>query len=87
MKLVDKFLKALKTDKNTFLTYILTLITVYIIIDRLTEYLLILTTGVATTYWGPIQYAIAFAFPVFAFLFSMSSKFIKSDIDRISIFI
>jgi len=86
MKLVDKFLKALKTDKNTFLTYILTLITVYIIIDRLTEYLLILTTGVATTYWGPIQYAIAFAFPVFAFLFSMSSKFIKSDIDKLGWF-
>ena len=82
MKLLDKFLKKLNTDRNTFFTYILTLLTIYILVDRLTEFLLIVFTGVASSYWGPIRYTFAFACPVFAFLFSMSSKFIKSDDDK-----
>ncbi len=86
MKGFDKFLKALKTDRNTFFTYILSLISVYLIVDRLVEFLLIVFTGVASNYWGPITYAIAFAFPVFAFLFSMGSKFIKCDDDKLGWF-
>ena len=82
MKLLDKLLKKLNTDRNTFFTYILTLITIYILVDRLTEFFLIVFTGVASSYWGPIRYTIAFACPVFAFLFAMSSKFIKSDDDK-----
>ena len=83
MKVLDKFLKFLKTDRNTFFTYILTLASIYIIVDRLVEFLLILFTGVASVYWGPIQYAIAFLFPIFAFLFSSSSKFITCDDDNL----
>ena len=41
MKLLDKFLKILKTDRNTFLTYVLTLISFYLVIDRLIEILFI----------------------------------------------
>lgn len=86
MKLFDKLLKVLKTDRNTFLTYVLVLCSIYILVDRLTEFLLILITGVATNYWGPIQYAFGFAVPVFAFLFSMSSKYIKCDDDKLGWF-
>ena len=86
MKLFDNFLKKLKTDRNTFFTYLLTLISIFIIFDRLVEFLLIVFTGVASNYWGPIKYTIAFVFPVFAFLFSMSSKFIKSDSDKLGWF-
>ena len=86
MKIFDRFLGKLKTDRNTFFTYLLTLISVFIIFDRLIEFLLIVFTGVASNYWGPIKYAIAFVFPVFAFLFSMSSKFIKSDNDKLGWF-
>ena len=39
MKLIDKFLKKLNTSRNTFATYILTLISIYITIDRLVEIL------------------------------------------------
>ena len=39
MKVLDKFLKFLKTDRNTFFTYILTLASIYIIVDRLVEFL------------------------------------------------
>ena len=39
MKLFDKFLKKLKTNRNTFLTYILTLISIYILVDRVVELL------------------------------------------------
>ena len=86
MKILDKFLKWLKTDRNTFFTYLLSLITIFILIDRLVEFLLIVFTGVASFYWGPITYAIALLCPVFAFLFSGSSKFIKSDDDKLKWF-
>ena len=86
MKALDKFLKVLKTDRNTFFAYILMLCSVYVIVDRVCEFLLILITGVASEYWGPIHYTIAFAFPVFAFLFGMSSKFIKGDTDKHKMF-
>lgn len=79
MKYIDKFLKFLKTDRNTFLTYILTLFTIYILVDRLVELLLLFFTGISVSYWGPIKYTLALACPVFAFLFSGSSSFAKSD--------
>ena len=44
MKILDKFLKFLQTDRNTFFTYVFSLITVYIVIDRLVEFLLIVFT-------------------------------------------
>ena len=86
MKIIDKFLKLLKTDRNTFLTYILTLITIYLTIDRVVEILLMIFTGVGCSYWGPIKYALAFACPIFAFLFSCSSKFAKSEETKLSFF-
>ncbi len=86
MKLIDKFLKLLKTDRNTFVTYILTLISAYILIDRIVELLFIIFTGVAYSYWGPIQYFLALACVAFAFFFSGGSKFAKADVDKLRIF-
>lgn len=83
MKLLDKFLKKLKTDRNTFFTYILTLISIYVIIDRVVEFLFIAFTGVAYTYWGPIQYGLGFISVIFAFQFSYASKLVNSDDDRL----
>ena len=77
MKYIDKFLKVLKTDRNTFATYILTLVSVYLAVDRLVEMLLMIFTGVSYAYWGPIEYTFALACPIFAFLFSGASKFAK----------
>ena len=79
LKVLDKLLKYLKTDRNTFFTYILTLITAYIVVDRVVEILLMVFTGIAVSYWGPIVYTLAVACPVFAFLFSCSSKYADSD--------
>ena len=79
LKLLDKLLKNLKTDRNTFFTYILTLITIYLVIDRFVDLLIMIFTGLPSSYWNPIQYTLAFACPVFAFLFSCSSKFVKSQ--------
>ena len=47
MKYIDKFLKMLKTSRNTFATYVLTLITVYLAVDRIVEILLMIFTGVS----------------------------------------
>ena len=69
----------LKTDRNTFLTYILSLVTLYLCVDRFIEMCFIFFTGVPVSYWGPIKYTIAMAFPVFAFLFSYGSKFVHSN--------
>ncbi len=79
MKYIDKFLKFLKTDRNTFLTYVLTLATLYILVDRVVELLFLFFTGISVSYWGPIKYTLALACPVFAFFFSGPSKFAKSD--------
>ena len=86
LKYIDKFLKFLKTDRNTFATYILTLISAYIIVDRLVELMFMIFTGVAYSYWGPIEYTLAFACVVFAFYFSFSSKFVKADVDKLRFF-
>ncbi len=86
MKYIDKFLKILKTDRNTFFTFVLTLLTAYIVIDRVVEMLILFFTGMSVSYWGPIAYTFALACPIFAFLFSYPSKFCKSDENKISFF-
>lgn len=86
MKYFDKFLKFLKTDRNTFLTYILTVITIYLAVDRLVEMMFMILSGVSVSYWGPFQYTLAIACPVFAFLFSGSSSFVKYDKLKLSFF-
>ena len=84
LKLLDKLLKKLKTDRNTFFTYILTLVTIYLVVDRFVNLLLMIFTGIASSYWNPIQYTLAFACPVFAFLFSCSSKYGKTQQVKVS---
>ena len=44
MKVIDKFLKKLHTTRNNFATYVLTLISLYLVVDRMTEILLIILT-------------------------------------------
>ena len=87
MKIIDKFLKKMNASRNTFVTYVLTLISVYIVVDRLVEMLFMIFTGVAASYWGPIQYTLAMACPVFAYLFSPSSEFATSKNMKITLFL
>ncbi|MDO5556096.1 MAG: hypothetical protein Q4G09_05625 [Clostridia bacterium] len=84
MRFIDKFLKVLKTDRNTFFTYVLTLFTAYVVIDRVSEMLILFFTGMSVSYWGPIKYTLAMACPIFAFTLSYPSKFCKSDNTKIS---
>ena len=86
MKYLDKLLKILKTDRNTFFTYIFTILTAYVVIDRFVELLFLCFTGMSVSIWGPIQYTLALACPVFAFLFSGSSSYAKSDLNKLSLF-
>ena len=86
MKLIDKLIKKLKTDRNTFFAYILTLITAYIVVDRVVELLFMCFTGMSVSYWGPIRYTIAMAFPAFAYAIAVPSKLAKSDEGKISFF-
>ena len=86
LKYIDKFLKFLKTDRNTFVTYILTLISAYVLIDRLVELMFMIFTGVSYSYWGPIEYTLAFVAVVCAFYFSFGSKFVKADVDKLRFF-
>ena len=86
MKFIDKFLKKLNTSRNTFATYILSLISIYLVVDRIVEMLLMVFTGVSFSYWGPIQYTLALACPLFAFLFSGKSEFASSSNQKVSIF-
>ena len=78
-KFLDKFLKVLKTDRNTFFTYVLTLISFYLCIDRVVEMLIMFFTGMSISYWGPLTYTFAIACPFFAFFLSFASKFAKGN--------
>ena len=75
MKLIDGLLKKLNVSRNTFFTFILTLISFYICIDRIVEMLLLIFTGVSTAYWGPFKYSLALICPALAFAFSPKSSF------------
>ena len=86
MKLIDKLLKKLNVSRNTFFTYILTLISFYICVDRLVEMMLMIFTGISTSYWGPIKYTFALMCPIFAFLFSGKSSFAKSRASKVTLF-
>ena len=86
MKIIDKFLKKLNASRNTFATYVLTMISIYIVVDRIVEMLFMIFTGVSVSYWGPIAYTIAMACPVFAFLFSPTSEFASSKNMKVTLF-
>lgn len=86
LKYFDKFLSKLKTDRNTFLTYVLTMISIYICVDRIAEILFIMFSGLSVSYWGPVKYTLALACPVFAFYFSFSSKFVENKNMKLSFF-
>ena len=86
MKIIDKFLKKIKASRNTFATYILTLISVYIVVDRIVEMLFMIFTGVSVSYWGPFKYTLALACPIFAYLFSPSSEFASSKSMKVTLF-
>ena len=86
MKLLDKLLKKLNVNRNTFFTFILTLISFYICIDRVVEMLLMIFTGVSTAYWGPFKYTLALACPAFAFAFSGKSSFAHDRAHKLTLF-
>lgn len=86
MKYIDKFLKKLNASRNTFATYIFTLITIYLAIDRIVEMLLMIFTGVSYSYWGPIAYTFALACPLLAFSFSGGSEFATSKMQKVTLF-
>ena len=86
MKFIDNFLKKLGASRNTFATYVLTLLTVYLAVDRIVEFLLMVFTGVSYSYWGPIQYTFALACPIFAYLFSVPSEFATTKKKKVTLF-
>ena len=86
MKYIDKFLKKLHTNRNNFATYVLTLISFYIALDRLVEILLIVFTGVSYSYWGPIKYCLAITCPLLAYAFSVPSEYSTSKAQKVKIF-
>ncbi len=74
----------LKTDRNTFVTYVLTLISFYLCIDRIVEVIFIAATGMYVDLWGPIKYTLAIFCVTFAYHFSSSSKFVTEDRKKLS---
>ena len=85
-KTLDKFLKKLNVNRNTFFTYILTLLSIYICVDRIVEMLLMIFTGISANYWGPLKYTLALACPTFAFAFFGSSSFANNKGIKVTMF-
>ncbi|MCL2341784.1 MAG: hypothetical protein FWC53_01660 [Firmicutes bacterium] len=81
LKYLDKFLKIIKTDRNTFFAYILALVSAYLVIDRMVELIIMWFTGMSVSYWNPFEYTLAFICIAFAFSFTFSSKFTNNNTD------
>ena len=86
MKIIDAFLKKLNVNRNTFLTYIFTLLTIYVAVDRIVEMLIMIFTGIATSYWNPIVYTLALACPVLAYSFAGSSSYADTRASKVTMF-
>ena len=86
MKLIDALLKKLNVNRNTFFTYIFTLITIYIAVDRIVEMLIMIFTGIGVNYWNPIIYTIALACPVLAYSFAGSSSYADTRASKVTLF-
>ena len=86
MKIIDAFLKKLNVNRNTFLTYIFTLLTIYVAVDRIVEMLIMIFTGIATSCWNPIAYTLALACPVLAYSFAGSSSYADTRASKVTMF-
>jgi len=79
LKYLDKFLKVIKTDRNTFFAYILTLVSAYLVVDRVVELIIMWFTGMSVSYWNPFEYTLAFICIAFAFSIAFASKFTNNN--------
>ena len=86
MKIIDAFLKKLNVSRNTFLTYIFTLLTIYVAVDRIVEMLIMIFTGIGVNYWNPIVYTLALACPVLAYSFAGSSSYADTRASKVTMF-
>ncbi|MBR0426745.1 MAG: TraM recognition domain-containing protein [Clostridia bacterium] len=86
MKILDAFLKKLNVNRNTFLTYIFTLLTIYVAVDRIVEMMIMIFTGIGVNYWNPILYTLALACPVFAYSFAGSSSYADTRASKVTMF-
>ena len=86
MKIIDAFLKKLNVNRNTFLTYIFTLLTIYVAVDRIVEMMIMIFTGIGVNYWNPIIYTLALACPVFAYSFAGSSSYADTRASKVTLF-
>lgn len=84
---MNKLYKKLKTDANTFWGFILTLICVFLAIDRAVELLLMIFTGVGYSYWNPLVYALVFLLPFVTFKVMLESRFMTHDNLKVSLFV
>ena len=86
MKIIDAFLKKLNVNRNTFFTYIFTLLTIYVAVDRIVEMMIMIFTGIGVNYWNPIIYTLALACPVFAYSFAGSSSYADTRASKVTLF-
>ncbi len=86
MKIIDAFLKKLNVNRNTFFTYIFTLLTIYVAVDRIVEMMIMIFTGIGVNYWNPIIYTLALSFPVFAYSFAGSSSYADNRASKVTMF-
>lgn len=82
----NKLLKNLKTDTNTFVGFILTLICVFLVADRVLEVLLMIFVGIGAFYWSPVFYILTFILIFFTFLIVLESKFVIYKDFKVSVF-
>ena len=84
---MNKLYKKLKTDANTFWGFILTLLSIFLAVDRTVEMILMMVTGVGYSYWSMFTYAFVFLLPFLTFKIMLESKFMTHDNFKVSLFV
>lgn len=89
-KIINSFLniitKKLNTDKNIFISFIITMLCTYFAIDRILEIFLIIFNGVGISYWSPFKYMIVILLPYLAYMLVIESKMSTQKERNISFF-
>lgn len=89
-KVIDSFLniitKKLNTDKNIFLSFVITMLCTYFAIDRILEIAVIILNGIGICYWSPFKYMIVILLPYLAYMLVIESKLSTQKEKNISFF-
>lgn len=86
LNILEKISGFLKTDTNALLGTFFSALTIYFLVDRIAEFIIMITTGIGIDYWSPLFTLFAVSTPFLAFLLLIESKSVNTQAMKIRLF-